>query len=766
MRSRKGTGDSIRWLKDLAAGDTALAGAKGANLGEMTRVGLTVPPGFVVTSEAYGKFVVSGRLQKEIVRIIGGADLSDQESLITVSRQIRKLLRDAPVPGAVRSAIAAAYAELAGGGEEPWVAIRSSASAEDLPGASFAGQQDTFLNVRGCDAVVEKVRECWASLFTPRAIFYRGKKGFDQTKVLMAVVVQVMVDAEKAGVMFTVHPESHEEDRIVIEGTWGLGESVVSGAVIPDRFVLNKETGDSVHRQLAVKEVMVVRDGETGETVRRAVPDDRSRRPICTDGELRRLADLGRNLERHYGVPQDIEWAFADGRLYVLQARPITTLEEQRTEEVVEELEVLVKGYGASPGIGVGPVKIVGGVGELFKIGPGDILVTSMTNPDMVPAMERACAIVTDAGGMTCHAAIVSRELGIPCLVGTRSATRTLQENQVITVAATRGVVYRGRVESLLEEEDRDGGAAGPAGAERALPVTATTVKVNLAFAKRAKEVAPLADGVGLLRAEHTILGMGKHPRRFIEEGKEEELVDRIVRAVRDVVAPFHPKPVWYRTLDAPTDEFRTLDGGEDEPVEHNPMLGWRGIRRSLEEPAVFKAEMKALKKLIGEGYGNLGVMIPLVHAAWQLKRAKTLAAEVGLYPHHDVKFGIMVEVPAAALTIDDFIREGLDFASFGSNDLTQYTLALDRNNENVARHYSERHAAVLKLIEMTIRRCREAGVETSICGQAGSDPEVVRKLVNYGISSISANPDALVAIRGVVARTEAQFMLERARSK
>jgi pyruvate,water dikinase len=753
---------NIAWFEDLGKDDVGIAGGKGANLGELVKAGLPVPPGFVVTAQAYSYFLKESGLAERIMEILRSTDVDNNEELTKASQEIRELITSSPMPEALAKEILESYHKLSQrvGKEEEFVAVRSSATAEDLPGASFAGQQETFLNVKG-DEVIEYVRRCWSSLFTPRAIFYREKKGFAHERVAIAVVVQKMVNADKAGVMFSVHPATGEKDKIVIEAAWGLGEGVVSGTVTPDHYVVDKASNKLLHKEIAVKEIMFTKDEKTGKTVKVKLAPERAKAQVLTEEELAQLAELGKRVEEHFGSPQDIEWAYEAGELYLLQSRPITVLyekEAEEEEEVSEAKEVLVKGLAASPGIGSGKVKVIFSVDELDKIKEGDVLVTTMTNPDMVPAMKRASAIVTDEGGMTCHAAIVSRELGIPCVVGTGEATKVLQDGMEVTVDGTRGVVYRGLTKVKEEKREEAAIVATPK------IITATEVKVNISIPEVAPRVAPIADGVGLLRVEHLILGIGKHPMKFIREGREEELIEKITEGVRKVAQPFYPKPVWYRTLDAPTDEFRGLEGGEDEPVEHNPMLGWRGVRRAIDQPELLRAEFKAIKKLVDEGYNNIGVMIPLVQHPEELRRAKEIAREVGLEPHRDVKFGIMVEIPAAALIIEEFIREGIDFISFGTNDLTQYTLAVDRNNERVAKLYTEKHPAVMKLIEMVIKACRKAGVETSICGQAGSDPEVAKKLVEFGISSISANPDAVQSIREMVARTEMRLLLDSAR--
>ncbi len=757
----------IAWFHEVGKEDVGMVGGKGANLGEMAKAGFPIPPGFIVTAQAYFYFLDKSGLGPKIFSLLKNLDVEDTATLQEVSKEIQSMIESAEMPPEIAVEIKRAYASLGSRDlgvvsvpEEPWVAVRSSATAEDLPEASFAGQQATYLYVKGGDNVVKYVKKCWASLFTARAIYYRAKQGFPHEKVGIAVVVQRMVNSEVSGVMFTAHPVTGEP-KIIIEAAFGLGEAVVSGRVTPDEYIVDKNTFEILEKKIAEQKMMIVRKPEGG-TMEVEVPPDMRKKQKLSDDKIIELAKIGRKIEEHYGHPQDIEWALEKGKLYIVQSRAITTIGKAKVEEkkTCEEGEVILRGLPASPGFAVGKVVIVRSLDDLVKVKEGDILVTTMTTPDMVPAMRRAAAIVTDEGGMTCHAAIVSRELGIPCVVGTKEATKILKEGEVITVDATRGVVYRGEIKKKKEEKPVEvvRSASAPL-------VTATLVKVNVAMPEAAERAAKTgADGVGLLRAEHMITATGKHPAWFIKNGKIDELVEVVKRGIRIVAEKFYPKPVWYRTFDARTDEFRHLEGGEDEPEEDNPMLGWHGIRRSLDQPELIKAEFRAIKELKEEGLDNVGVMLPFVIHPDELAQAKALAREVGLIPHKDVDFGIMVETPAAALRIEDFIDEGIDFLSFGTNDLTQLTLGLDRNNALVQKLFDETHPAVLDLIAYVIETAKEYEVETSICGQAGSRPDMVRKLVRMGIDSISANIDAVQRIREVVYREERKIMLEAAR--
>jgi pyruvate, water dikinase len=755
----------VEFFEDLNKEDVAIAGGKGANLGELTQAGIPVPPGFVITAATYERFMEETDISDEVMDILNALDVNKNKELQEASRKIKKIIIETSIPKDISTIIIEAYNALCHriGIENVFVAVRSSATAEDLPEASFAGQQETYLNIRGASDVVEYVQKCWASLFESRAIFYREENNFDHSKVYIAVVVQEMVEAEKAGVMFTVHPSTGEE-KILIEGAWGLGEAVVSGTVTPDTCWVDKKTGEILEYQVSEKNIMFKKDPEAGKTVKVPVPDDMKNKKVMSTSEITKLAELGKKIQEHYNFPQDTEWAIKDGTIFMLQSRPVTTLGKIAGEESSEKTEriIIAKGLGASPGMASGMVKIIRNTDELDKIEKGDILVTVMTTPDMVPAMKRANGIITDEGGVTCHAAIVSRELGIPCVVGTGDASKILEENSMVTLDGNKGLVYEGKI---IEESDQKEESGETTNIIQQSILTVTEVKVNVSMPEAAKKAAATgADGVGLLRTEHMMLTTGVHPKKFIREGKEDELIKLLVENILKVADTFYPKSVWYRTLDAPTDEFKSLKGGEDEPYEHNPMLGWRGIRRELDEPEILKAEFKAIKKLHEQGYTNIGIMLPLVQHPDELRQAKKIAREVGLKPQKTIEFGIMVETPAAAMVIEDFITEGLDFVSFGTNDLTQYTLAIDRNNENVADLYSEGHPAVLKLIERVIIECNKAGVKTSICGQAGSMPNIVEKLVELGITSVSANTDAVQTVREVVARVEKKLLLKAAR--
>jgi pyruvate,water dikinase len=754
---------NILTLEEITKEDIPLVGGKGASLGEMTSIGLPIPPAFVVTAQAYRKFLIESDIEDTLFGRLEDIDVEDTQDLEKASAQAKELIMNTPMLEYLKNEIKKAYQKM---GKNVVVAVRSSATAEDLPGASFAGQQETFLNIMGIEDLLEAVQKCWASLFTARAIYYRSRQGFQDRQVNIAVVVQQMIPSEKAGVMFTSHPVTGEPETIV-EGSWGLGEAIVSGSVSPDKYVFDQRRAKVVDQVIGTKKIAIIPDGKKG-TREVELPQEKQDVSALSEEEVKKLAEFGRIAEEHYGSPQDIEWAIVKDRIYILQSRPITTIKgkipskkERIENEASVEGRILIQGQGASPGIAGGKTVLVVSMKDVAKVQEGDIMVTKMTNPDMVPAMRKVAGIVTDEGGMTCHAAIVSRELGTPAVVGTKKATSVLKEGQLVTIDGEKGMVYEGAL-SLAEKK----GDQTTQRISAAPHITATLVKVNVSLPEAAVRAAATgADGVGLLRIEHLILGLNKTPGWYIQNNKEEEFVQELHRGIKIVLDAFPGKPVWVRTLDAPTDEFRNMLGGEEEPEEHNPMLGWRGIRRDLATPGQFRLQVEAFKRLWNEGYHNLGLMFPMVNHPDEFTRAKNLIQGWGVNAD-TVTLGIMIEIPSSALLIEEFIRRGINFASFGTNDLIQYTLAIDRNNQLVADMYYPKHPAVLRLIDDAIQLCRKYHVECSICGQAGSDPEMVEWLVEHGISSVSSNIDAVSKIRETVARTEQRIILEMARRK
>lgn len=739
-------------LDQVSKNDIKKVGGKGSNIGEIIKMHIPVPTGFVVTTAAFDRLIHLYNLEHKVEQTLKIINPDDTERLLQASAQTKEMILSCDMPEEIKSKVIAAYkslldSDIVHGAERdllPLVAVRSSATAEDLPTASFAGQQATFLNIRGEDELIESIKKCWASLYEPRAIFYRAKHGF--VKASIAVIVQKMIDSEKSGVMFTVDPTTGENE-VLIEAVWGLGESIVGGEVSPDSYTVNKDL-EIIDVQISNKTKMRMRDYSYDTTVEVAVPQVKINQQVLTKEEILELVKYGLRLEQHFSVPQDIEFAIWQGKITILQTRAITTKAKVSRKAGVVVGNQILSGIGASPGAASGKVRIIKEKRDVLRIQSGDIIVTTMTTPDLVPSMSKSSAIITDLGGRTCHAAIVSREMGIPAIVGTQQATKILKEGQEVTVDAYSGIVYQGSFEIAS--------GLGKATVEPRITATKTKVKVNLAFAQRLQEIASKADGVGLLRIEHMIAQFGVHPAKLLKRGGQEEYTKILIDGIRPIAKAFNPKPVWVRTLDARSDEFRNLEGGEEEPQEDNPMLGWHGIRRSLDEPELLKSEFHAIKKMNEEGLTNLHIMLPFVISVEELRRAKEIAHEARLPA--TAKIGIMVETPASVMIIEDLCKEGISFASFGTNDLTQLTLGIDRNNARLARFSSSFHPAVLRSMKQVIDVCNRYGVETSICGESGSSPEMARILVEYGIKSVSCNMDAIDTVRTVVHQKEQEL--------
>jgi len=744
----------ITWFNEVTKNDIPLVGGKGANLGEMVHAGIPVPNGFIVTADAYFEFLETTKLVNEIRQCLEGLDVDDSKQLQEVSNLIKNKISSSPMPGDMINEIKEAYRKLGRG----LVAIRSSATAEDLPGASFAGQQSTFLNIENEDKVVAAVQDCWASLFEPRALFYRVQQGFDHSKVGIAVPVQKMVQSETSGVMFTVEPLTSDKTKILIEAVYGLGEAIVSGEVTPDQYLLDKEGFRIIDKKIERQDWQLVRNPKTladelKVNIKIPVPRSKQAMQKLTDEDIVALAKLGKTIEDLYQFPQDIEWAKQDRELFIVQTRPVTTLKARGEVKPLPEIEAeaILTGVAASPGIAVGTAKIISGASQIDRIKEGDVLVAEMTTPDFVPAMKRAVAIVTDRGGRTAHAAIVSRELGIPCIVGTETATKILSDGQEITVDGSRGQIYAGRV---AEEVN-----AAPAVISGEWIKTRTRVYVNLAEPDLAKTVAARnVDGVGLLRAEFIIAQMGRHPQFMLHEGKGGQFVETLARGIDTFTKAFYPRPVVYRTTDFKTNEYRNLRGGDKyEEVEENPMLGYRGCSRYAREIEVLRLEIEAIKKVCQQ-YDNLYVMIPFVRFVDEMDKIKKLFVAEGLYQFPNFKLWMMAEVPSNVFLIDKFIDVGIDGISIGSNDLTQLILGIDRDNPKLAAQFDERNEAVLLAIERLITTSVNKGITSSICGQAPSVyPELTEKLVSWGITSVSVSPDMIDEARRIIAAAEAK---------
>lgn len=776
----------IRSFNEIGKNDIPLVGGKGANLGELTQNGIQVPPGFCVTAPAYSYFIQVRDLDKKISSIIDNIDYENTAELQIRAQQIRSLIEKTDMVEVVEKEIREAYAEFGNliNLTDPSVAVRSSATAEDLPEASFAGQQDTYLEISGVKEVIKHVKKCWASLWTARAIYYREHQGFSHFDVSLSTVIQKMVDSEKSGVLFTANPVTNNRNEIMINASWGLGEAVVSGLVTPDEYLVEKSTLKVTQKQIANKNVLVVKNKETVGTIEVAVKDylgyEQVSAQCLLDEEINYLCKSSLKIEEIYQVPQDIEWALDRDtkELYILQARPVTTLKEEDGEvvEVKVKRRPIVRGLAASPGMVSGIVKKIKDISEIARVEIGDILVTEMTNPDMIPALKKAAAVVTDEGGRTCHAAIVSRELGIPCIVGSGTATQVLHDGMEITVDATRGVVYSGNLMPKVKPEAA-AETSGQASINEALlaqlaPITGTKVYMNLGESELIHKYKNLPfDGIGLMRTEFIFTTLGIHPMYLLKTGQGEKLVDAMAESITTAAEVIFPRPLVVRLSDFRSNEFRGLEGGEEvEPVEANPMIGWRGVSRyiSPEYEAGFRLECQAIKRVREEfGLANVWVMLPFVRTPWEVVKVKQIMAEEGLVQNNEFKIWIMAEVPSVIFAAEEFAQL-VDGFSIGSNDLTQLIMGADRDSGilNSMGYFDERSPSVKSAIKMLIASAHKHGKTVSICGQGPSlYPELTEFLVNEGIDSISVNPDTVAYTRRLIASVEQRFILNKLRN-
>jgi pyruvate, water dikinase len=749
-----------RFLEEIGKHDTSFAGGKGANLGEMYRSHLPVPPAFVVTTKAYDVFLAANALNAKVKAMLSKLDYDDIDKLEKGAAEIRELIESSRMPAELSREVALAYAELrrrCGGGRVA-VAVRSSATMEDLREASFAGQQVTLLNVKGMPELLKAIKECWASVYTARAAFYRAKKGFGFKAIPTAVVVQKQVMSERAGVGFTVHPMTGDRRQIVIESSYGQGEEIVSGGVTPDTFVIDKKSGEVVEQRISHKPRMRLARVRGSGLEDSAVPEEMRDEPSLTRAELQELRVLALALERHYDYPQDFEWAIEKGEIFLVQTRAVTVLKKAAKRAAGAGAKPLLKGLGVSPGTGTGRVRLVLDIKDLGRVEKGDVLVTKMTTPDFVPAMLKTSGIVTDEGGMTSHAAIVSRELGVPCVVGTGRASKVLKEGSTVSVDGSTGTVYGGAVASKVPRKD----VTEELREARELK-TKTKVYMNLGVPEKIRDYADIPfDGIGLMRVEFIIAShVGEHPLHLMETGRSSVFVDLLAEGIATVARETNPRPVVVRFSDFKSNEYRELKGGEKyEEAEANPMIGWRGVSRYVapEYQKAFELEVEAIKKVRGElGLKNVWVMLPFVRTTWEVEKCVEIIERAGLRRGPDFKVWLMAEVPSIVFMGAEF-AELCDGFSIGSNDLTQLVLGIDRDSTKLANlgYFDERDEAVKRAIKMLIEAAHSKGRTVSICGQAPSVyPEFAEYLVGLGIDSMSVNPDSVARTRVLVSRAE-----------
>ena len=772
----------LLWFEQLERKDVDIVGGKSSSLGEMTaKTDVPVPYGFATTAYAYRYFIKESGLEEKMRSIL--SELTDVENsalLRDVSARLRDAIMAEKMPQDLQDAIGAAYVELGKrvGEENPYVAVRSSATAEDLPDASFAGQQDTYLNVQGAETIIAKVKECYASCFTDRAVYYREKQGFDHIEVALSAVVQMMVFSKTSGVMFTVNVATGDDNNILIEAAFGLGEYVVQGTVTPDNYTISKHDHKIIDRCVNEQDIMLVRK-KGGDCEEVQVPEEQRKVQTLTDEQILELADYAKKIEKHYGCYMDMEWGVDErtNKIWILQARPETVWSRRNKEGGAKVQEsksmtttdhkVIVKGLPASPGKVSGRVHVILDPSRIDEFKEGEILVTEMTAPDWVPAMKKAKAIVTDSGGMTCHASIVSRELGIPCIVGTKSrgeaATVTIPDGIDVTIDATHGVVYEG----IIEEAKKENQAGAAVAVAEYFPPTGTKVYMNLGDPELAEKYSGLpCDGIGLMREEFIwTTYIHEHPLYLIKTGHPEKVVDQLAEGMRQVCQAMAPRPVTLRFSDFKSSEYRDLKGGDEfEPYEPSALLGWRGASRYYDPKYIeaFKLECQAVVKVREEfRLKNLNVMIPFCRNVEECEKVVKIMAECGLERGKDFKVWLMAEIPSNIILADQF-NKYVDGYSIGSNDLTMLVLGCDRDNDTVSHIYDERNLAVRRAVRHLIEVAHSEGKTVSICGQAPSVyPEFCEFLIKSGIDSISVNPDTVKFTKKLVAQVEQRVMLD-----
>ena len=721
---------------EIQPGQIPVVGGKGQNIAMIYKEGFHVPPGYILSAEAFRATVSEAGVGDELA-IFLSPDIA-HDALDEISEQLRSSIITTAIAGEIQDALRQIYEALIPSAPTGLI-VRSSATVEDTPKASFAGLLASFPDIRDFDDLVVAVRRCWASIFTPEAHIYLKEQGLLKADIGVAVLIQVMVPAERSGVIFSMDPVTGDSDKVIVEAIFGFGEEIVSGEVTPERYIYSRRRGMIVSRKLGRQAEFITPAGE-----RKPVFEELKLMPKLSDREVYDLAGIGVRLEEIFGRPQDIEWAFSNGTFYILQSRPIVVGERyEKLFPQIGEHTVLLRGIGVSPAVGSGRVRIIG-PGGVPEVNPDTVIVAQRITNDLAVHLRRAAAVVTDEGGATSHGANILREFGIPCVLATGDATEKLREDQIVTVDGFRGVVYEGDLAVRVS------GIA-------TTPETATKIFVSVLIPEKARGIAPFADGVSSLRDDYFMLESGVHPIKMIKEGLGTYLEDNITNGIIQTLVMFGDKPVWYKTMDAPTDEFQRLRGSED-PEERNPLLGWRGIGRELEERDMLKLELRAVRRALSKVDGNLGIKLPFIRFVSELQGAKEVAREVGLRPHEDVKVGISIENPAVVFTLGDFINEGIDFISIGLSDLVMSTLALDRESKKVADLFRPDHAAVLHLLKEVASVARRNHIFTCVTGESARDPAVLPYLVASGFDAIGVSLSFFAEIKREVARIEDEF--------
>lgn len=757
----------IVWFSQIDKEDVDIVGGKGANLGEIRRIGSPVPDGFVVTSKAYFEFLEKNKLGVRVEEILGKLDYNNQELVDEIAEHIKDVIKSSPLPEEIISEVRNEYKKLSN--SKGYVAVRSSATVEDLSAKSFAGQLDTFLNLNNPDNILSSIKKCWASLYNPRALLYLKESGLGKSKIGVAVIIQEMVQSEVSGVMLTVDPMTNNKDRLVIESVWGLGNLIVEGVVTPDHYEVAKSSFTIINKKISTQTTQLILAKEQNKEIPVSAAYQKIQK--VSDEKIIELAKIGRKIENTYLFPQDIEWAIENNKLYILQSRPVTSAEsepDEKFEKTEIDLPVLVKGTPTSPGIAQGVAKIIKSSKQVARVKRGDILVLPVNNHNFIAALKKAAAVITDKGGETSHAAIIAREMGLPCVVGTSIATNMIKPDTVVTVNGSTGIVYKGGLPykriSRLVASFEDKSASNKK--EPADKKTATKIFVNLVDSTLAYEISQKnVDGVGLLRAEFLISEIGIHPKKLIEKNKKDLYIKKIIEGLKISCASFDPRPVVYRVSDYTSNEYKNFkNGSQYEIEEENPLLGFRGAIRYISEPEIFSLELEAIKYVRNKlNLKNLWLLIPYVRTLEEMANIKRMVAASGLHRSSTFKLILSVEVPSTVFLIDKFLDIGIDGISIDLADLTSLLLGADRGNEKIFKYFSDLDKSVLWALERVIKEARRKRVYSTLVGQnTVLSPQLVDKVIEWGIDSISVTPDMIESTRNTVYEAEKRVVVSR----
>ncbi len=746
-------------------------GNKAIALGELMNSGLPVPPGFVITSDAFEKFLRANKIGNKIAEILSNINFSDYQSVFQASQEIHELILSGSFPDYIEKPIKEEYEELSIGREakelggiafdlikagrtEICVAVRASLSSQELPYANFEGQTATFLNIRGNHQLLNAIKECWASVFSPRALIYRKKKRI--TKIpTVGIIVQKMLEAEKSGFIFTSQPEKNDRSKIVIEASWGFAESLTSGIVTPDEYIIDRETGRIIEQKIRKKMWMKKRDEISGKIIKEPVSRENMERNTLNESEIKKLCEFAIKAERHFnGQSQILQWSVERNRIFILSSSSIPTFGSPVAFESFNEGEIAAGGIPVSLGVVKGKIKLVLSPEDLYKIEAGDITVLKMTHDAILPFMEKIAGIITDDGGRMCHAAVISREFGVPCIVGTETATSTLKNDQNVVLNAVNGNIYIHSEPVVAEPLTSLNPVHAVSNLSNNDTVTATNVKIAIASPEIHESSLKDVDGAVVIKPEYMLSGINKHPF-FLLKNIPEEFENRLIESLKKIANAIYPKPLIYRGMDIRTDEFMYLEGGDEEPKEQNPLLGWHGIRRSIDDGEILLFEIRMLRKLYSEGINNVGFAIPFISSVEELKRVKNSID----FP---LKTGITVETPASAIAIEEFCREGMDFVLINYDILAQLVLGVDRDNANVSKMYSESNSAVLNLIKHVIKTCKSYRIKTIVYGDVIRSAEALENMIRSGADSFCITEEGINETKNLIYRIERKLLLEK----